>query len=272
MKSILLNADNDRGWPARYRAALAVARTFVARIRCVQTTPFADTGEGFFGYFPYPEVARELDEIGRQHRARAEEQLRGDGVEWDWQRVMETQAQTLIRWSRLSDVTVVSTGGGPGGEPRAEDLALAGTVAIHARGPILAVPSGLIDFDPLGTALIAWNGSPEAASALRSALPLLKQAEAVILVAVGEGVSPARAFTAEDAIDYLRRHAVACNLRAWNQHDGSVSGALLDAAAGLDADYIVAGAYGHTRLRESVLGGATRTLLTDAPIPLIMAH
>jgi nucleotide-binding universal stress UspA family protein len=272
MKSILLNAANDPGWFDRYQVALELARCFSGRLRCVQATPFFDTGEGFFAFYPYPEIAGELHEIGRQHRARTEDQLRADGCAWSWhEEALEDQTQALIRWSRLSDVTVISTGASTDDKPRRDDLAMAGAVTVHARGPILAVPPGLGQFDPLGTALIAWNGSPEAAGALRAALPLLRRAKAAHLVSVGEQAPPA-SFTAEDATSYLERHDVACAVHPWTRQDQSVAAALLDAAAALGADYIVAGAYGHTRLREAVLGGTTRQLLRSSTIPLLLTH
>lgn len=272
MRSILLNAANDRGWESRYGVARTLARAFAGHLHCLQATPFVDTGEGFFGFYPYPEIARELHEVGRQHRTRAEDRLRGEGVDWDWQEVMDDQAQALIRRSRLADILVVSTGAKAQGKPGTEDLAMAGSIAIHARGPVLAVPPELTEFDPLGTALIAWNGSPEAAGALRSGLPLLKQAKAVRLMAVGGDNPDPRRFTVEDALGYLKRHDVDGEARPWKPHDVTVASALLDAAAALDADYIVAGAYGHTRLREAVLGGTTRGLLCHSTIPLLITH
>jgi len=272
MKAILLNADSDLGWTARYCAALPLARAFDGHVLCVQNTPFAETRDRFFGYYPYPEIAAELHEQDRQHRLRAEERLRHDGIEWDWLESSDGPAQTLLWRSRLADLTIVTSDGYDRDDLGTDALVLAGTLAIHARGPILAVPADLAAFDPLGTAVIAWNGSPEAASALRQGLPLLGRARNVSLVAVAEEGASEPPFTAGEAVKYLARHGVHCEDHGWDRGDGPVAEVVLDAAAALKADYIVAGAYGHTRMREAILGGTTRALLRNSLIPLLMAH
>jgi nucleotide-binding universal stress UspA family protein len=272
MKSILLNADKDTGWASRYTVALALARAFSGWVHCVQSTPLADTGESFFGYFPYPEIAREIQERGRQHRNRAEVELRESGVQWDWLEVMGAQTEALTWRSGLADIIVLSSGAKQEGALAPDFLELAGTVVTHVRTPILAVPPDIANFDPLGTALVAWNGAPEAANALRGALPVLKHAKKVVLLTASEDDDDARRISAADASVYLARHDIQSKQRLWPRKDRHAAEAVLDAAGAFAADYIVAGAYGHTRLRETVLGGATRGLLRDSPVPLLMAH
>ena len=124
-------------------------------------------------------------------------------------------------------------------------------------------------FDCSGSALVAWNGSYEAAQALRLALPLLHHAPDVQLVTISE--APVET-DAEQAIAYLARHGVSARARERAAGKGGVAEALIECAAEMDAAYVVMGAYGHSRVRETILGGVTRDLLHASPLPLLMAH
>ena len=117
--------------------------------------------------------------------------------------------------------------------------------------------------------MIAWDGSLEASHALRMTLPMLLRASAVHVVTVTEGH---REFPATDAARYLARHGIEAELHGWPAEGRSTAEALNTAADRLSAAYAVMGAYGHTRLREAVLGGATRDMLHEAGVPLLMAH
>ena len=273
MKTVLLNANDDRGWEARYQAALDVARAFGSHLRCVQSTPLADTGDSLLGFFPYPEIAREMTDVAREHRKRVEAKLAVEGVFWDWQEFVGDAAQMLIACSPLADLVIVSSGAEGAHEPGHTDLAVAGTVAINARGPVLAVPPEAKRLNALGTALVAWNGSPESANAVRLALPMLGAATKVLVLTIGEEhPGEGRTFPAIEASEFLSRHTIASELHCWDQERRHVADVILEAAGTLRADYIVAGAYGHSRFREAALGGVTRALLHRSPIPVIMAH
>jgi nucleotide-binding universal stress UspA family protein len=140
---------------------------------------------------------------------------------------------------------------------------------MHARAPVLAVERQVRSVDCFGPAMIAWNGSPEAANALRLSLPLLRNASAIHIVRVTEGKD---GFPPTDASRYLSRHGLASELHRWTAEARSIADALRDAAATLGAAYIVMGAYGHSRFREAVLGGVTRDLLGNCQVPLLLAH
>ena len=117
--------------------------------------------------------------------------------------------------------------------------------------------------------MVAWDGSLESSHALRLTLPMLAPAAAVHVVTVTESHTE---FPATDACHYLARHGIEAELHEWSREGRSTAAALLAAASNLSASYIVMGAYGHTRLREAVLGGATRDMLQTSPFPLLMAH
>jgi nucleotide-binding universal stress UspA family protein len=146
-------------------------------------------------------------------------------------------------------------------------------VVLNCGRPVLLTPA-LGEFDTVGNRpLVAWNGSMEAARAVTAAIPLLKRAQKVTLAlfdpAIGNddhGEEPGA-----DIALYLARHGVQVEVQ---RSDVSVDtgNAILSLAADINADLLVMGAYGHTRLREMMLGGATRTVLASMTLPVLMVH
>jgi len=270
MKSLLLNANNDGGWNARLQVALDISRAFGSHLNCVQAMPIIDAIGSPVWFVPYPDLAQNFIDAGEQHRALAETRLQGEGVSWDWFSVTGEPSYAIVERSGLADLIVVSSPGGKSGGPADYDVPVAANICTHARGPVLAAPTQLKRFDPLGTALVAWNGSMESAHALRLSLPMLAKATKVFVLTVTEDKT--HKFPATEASAYLSRHDIASELHCWDREGRKVADVVLDAASTLGADYIVAGAYGHSRFREAVLGGATRGLLSDSPIPVLMAH
>lgn len=269
MKAILLYANDDSGMESRLQAALDLARAFGAHLTCIQVTPFDAfiMGDPFGGVYALPMVLEAVRKAEDEHRTRLETRLRAEGVSWDWRRYDGSPAQMVANRSRLSDIIVLSlpeTGSGYDGP-----LSMVGDVALHARAPVLAVPQRTRGFDCLGPALVAWNGALEAAHALRLNLPMLRKASSVCIVTIVEEKSE---FPATDASEYLARHGIKSELHEWPGAERSTSEELLDAARTLGGSYLVMGAYGRSRLRESILGGTTREMLHNGGMPLLLAH
>jgi nucleotide-binding universal stress UspA family protein len=132
--------------------------------------------------------------------------------------------------------------------------------------PVLALPPGFSG-DLGRTVLVAWNGSREATRAVHDALPLLREAKRVVLSTVGDEA----ATTLEAAAAMLRRHGLAVQAHKLDELDGNAGEVLLAQAAAHAADLLVMGAYGHTRLRELVFGGATRHVLREATLPVLFS-
>ena len=270
MKSVLLYANPDPGLEARLQAALEVTRTFEGHLTCLQVTPYDSfiMGDPFGGIYALPTVVEQVQKTAEEHRTRIEARLGGEGVAWDWLRFDGAPGQMIVDRARLADLIVLSL---PGDEVSSGQgaQAIAADVLVHARSPVLAVPQERRGFSVLGRALVAWDGSIEASHALRLNLPMLKRAARVHVVTIANGHEE---FPATDASHYLARHGVESELNEWPQGGRTTAAALLDAASSLAADYIVMGAYGHTRMREAVLGGATRDMLRESRLPLLMAH
>jgi nucleotide-binding universal stress UspA family protein len=152
--------------------------------------------------------------------------------------------------------------------PRPEDVALA------SGRPILMVPyAGR--FEHLGhRVLVGWDASREATRAVADAMPLLTAAASVTVITVdaekessGHGEVPGG-----DIALHLARHGVRANVERTVSVRIGIGNTLLSRASDLEADLLVMGAYGHSRVRELLLGGATRTVLASATLPLLMAH
>ena len=121
--------------------------------------------------------------------------------------------------------------------------------------------------------LVAWNGGRESARALAEALPYLHKAnEVTVLVVHDEPSTELQTALGTDAVNHLKHHGINVALHRARIRDGGVGATLIAEARRLNADLIVMGGYGHSRLREWLLGGTTDELLHNAPIPLLVAH
>jgi nucleotide-binding universal stress UspA family protein len=121
--------------------------------------------------------------------------------------------------------------------------------------------------------LVAWNGSRESARALAEALPYLRKAKEAVVVVVDEtSATEGQAIVGKDAIKHLRHHGITAVLHRATVRDSDVGATLIAEAKRLKADLIVMGGYGHSRLREWLMGGATYELLHKSPVPLLIAH
>ena len=147
------------------------------------------------------------------------------------------------------------------------------TVVLNSGRPVLVVPyAGKADGE-VKRALVAWDGGLAASRAIAGALPLLAQAAStdVLVFDNGDQKDAHGEQPGADLALYLARHGVKANVIE-RRISGDTGEALLSAAADLGSDLIVMGAYGHTRFREVVLGGVTRTVLESMTVPVLMAH
>jgi nucleotide-binding universal stress UspA family protein len=145
-------------------------------------------------------------------------------------------------------------------------------VAINSPSPVLVLPQRGKHGGTFERVMVAWNASPEAARTVRLALPLLVRARHVELAIFDEDSSSARA-PEDDAnlVQFLARHGVTAEV-CRHQPRGEVGNALLVLAEDHKTDLLVMGCYGHSRYREILLGGVSRTVLRRLPLPVLLAH
>jgi len=268
MKNILLHIHDDDEQGARLAVALDIARQANGHLSCIQVTPVeAFGGDPYGGLFGMAALIDTIHDQDKALRLATERRLASAGVAWDWRCFDGNVVETLIDQALLADVVVLSQPStSRHGRPPA---AIVGDVVLYARCPVLMVPQGQQQFDLAGPAVVAWNGSAESAHALRLALPVLTHAAGVHIVEVSD---EAARVPASEAAQWLSRHGIAADVHDWPAKGRRISVALLHAASELGAAFMVMGAYGHSRLRETVLGGVTRELIASATVPLLMAH
>jgi nucleotide-binding universal stress UspA family protein len=269
MKSILLHVYEDTGFESRLQAALAVARSFEGHITCLHATPFEDylDADPWVAARLPEEFSDKMKEMREELQARIEARLAVEGVAWDWVHQDDRMSSALIRYSILSDVVVLSQAGHA--FERSDPRPLAAKVATSSRAPVLAVPEQFGQLRTDAPVVIAWNGTPESAAAARAALPLLRLAPQVRLLQVREKLSR---YPRDLVARYLSRHGVHVDVMEIRPTHASIAEDIADVSMKEGAGLVVMGAYGHSRLREFLLGGVTHDLIANCPIPLLLAH
>ena len=138
--------------------------------------------------------------------------------------------------------------------------------------PVVVVPYIQKDGLKLDRILVCWDGSRSAARAIADSLPFLKYGKLIEIVMVATGSGKADELPGVDLGEHLARHDLDVEVKRLVAGDIDVSNVVLSYAADCAADFIVMGGYGHSRLREFVLGGATRGILQSMTVPVLMAH
>ncbi|MBX6747324.1 MAG: universal stress protein, partial [Acetobacteraceae bacterium] len=268
LKDILVHLDATEQARTRLRLAADLARQHDAHLTgllVVDVMLPAITGADMGGGAMLAELLEQMRQDALADAAKVEaafrEQLRRDGIAGEWRQVEGPTPEIVALHARYADLVML------GQEDPDAGLPTAGPVieqALFNTGrPVLLVPyAGR--FDTLGrNVLIGWNASREAARAVNDALPLIAQAETATVLAInprrgldGHGEEPGA-----DIARHLARHGVKVKVEHTTATDVSDGEVLLNYAADLSADLLVIGGYGHSRFRELVLGGVTRTLL-----------
>ena len=179
-----------------------------------------------------------------------------------------TTAELAAACARYSDLVILGRG-------QLDDMArrLFAALLSGSGRPVLLVPDNAAVTSPFERALVAWKPSPQASRALHDALPFLRQARAVEVIEVGEPDQEASSPNAEKTLlAHLSRHGIGAHfIRREGFHLHSAL-PIMQHAALTGADLIVAGGYSHSRAREQVLGGVTRSLLEESACPVLFSH
>lgn len=194
---------------------------------------------------------------------------------WSAERIISPQgslARNVALRSRFSDLVVLRAPYGSTQHADAEGV-LEGAL-LSAAVPVLVLPSGSVPSSPRPEKIIvAWNESAEALAAVRAALPLLKAADQVRVTVIDPPRhGPDRSDPGGPLSVYLARHGVKVEIDVIGKSLPRVSDVLIRHATDRSADMVVMGAYGRSRLREAILGGATRDMLEASPLPVFMQH
>lgn len=212
----------------------------------------------------------EADEV----LAHANDRLGKSGVRWSAESgvaQISDLGRHVAHRARFSDLVVMPR---PYGADRgSETEAIVEAALFEGHAPVLVVPDGGPLLQQPGTVLAAWNESVEALTAVRRALPFLKRADLVRVVVIDPPThGPERSDPGGLLSQMLARHGVKCEIDVLSKTMSRVSDVLNRHTADTAADMLVMGAYGHSRFREAILGGATRNMLEQASLPVFLAH
>lgn len=173
----------------------------------------------------------------------------------------------VVKQARCADLFIATRPYGEAKSAAWPDLVEA--VLFGSGRAMLIVPPGQHRQGPFETVLVAWNGSRESARALREGLEFIEQAARTVVLVVDP---PTDGMPCADLKAHLAHHNVVAEVVTAESEDRPIAEIILEEARRISADLIIMGAYGHTRLREQVFGGATRDMLTTSESPILVAH
>lgn len=189
------------------------------------------------------------------------------GIKTAWRSALAEPTAYLVEQARAADLVVVGRHGPADGDPGLMGIS-AGALLMEIGRPVIVAPPG-IERLSAERVVVAWKDTREARRAVQDALPFLSRADAVHVVVAGPG---AHQEGAEDVASYLSDHGVSVTTHLLPSLEIGASDEILRFAQREGADLIVMGAYGHTRLREWIFGGATRDVLRTMPVCCLMSH
>jgi nucleotide-binding universal stress UspA family protein len=204
--------------------------------------------------------------------ARFEKAAQSAGVSFEARKLdctMVGAADLFGQLARRSDLSIVAQA-----EPNrlaGEELIIEAALFQSGR-PLIVVPYIQKDGHTLDRVLVGWDGSSTAARAIGDAMPFLRRAKAVDVVIVATERAKRDEITGAAMGHHLARHGIKVEVKRLTAGDTDVANTILSYAADASADFIVMGGYGHSRLREFILGGATRGILESMTVPVLMSH
>lgn len=273
-KTILVHIDPGKRCSARVEVAIRLARQHDAHLVALHAlAPFEPPGYVMAEMGPAIIEAQRRVAATEMARTEAEftKQASAAGLRnIEWRTAIDDPVEAMTLHARYADLVVI------GQAESSDDSHIAADfperLVLAAGRPVLVLPS-VGSFATIGKRiLVAWNPSREATRAITDAIPLLRLADNVHVMAVNPKAGEHGTVPGADIGLYLARHGVRVEIKTDHGAEIDVGNELLSRAADLDADLIVMGAYGHSRLKEWVLGGATRTILESMTAPVLMSH
>ena len=282
MKTILLPVEDDLSTGSTIDTAAQLARAFDAYIEGFHLTadpPLITSADAFSGAMiatdpdprPWAERVQACKALFEQ-RLTAQGLTAGDGADgarFAWHDSTEpTGRDFLSAYARVFDITVLTRPQSVADGPRMGELEAA--LFESGRPVLLAPPEGGGDLGR--NIMIAWNGTPEAVRAVAFAKPLLRRAEHVAVAVLPN--SQTAVPSGESLVRYLRLNGISSEVSkvSGDMNADARGAAFLAEAQRLGSDLVVKGAYTQSRLRQMIFGGATRHIVTEATVPVLLAH
>jgi len=194
------------------------------------------------------------------------------GVSAEWATVSVNSASAGDQFGRIARRFDLAIVGQPEPEPKAAEQKITESALFDSGRPVIFVP--YIQKAPLklDRVMVCWDGSRPATRAIADAMPLLERARGVEVVIVANERGKQTEIEGADMGQHLARHGLAVEVHRITRGDIDVADALLSHAADAGTDFMVMGGYGHSRLREFVLGGVTHSILRAMTVPVLISH
>ncbi|HZP79178.1 MAG TPA: universal stress protein [Pseudolabrys sp.] len=277
MKSILIPTEDHDAMPAVLEAARLVARAFDSYMEGFSVRPSVGS---YVTVEPVSGLAiSAADESDAAHQAQVQFEsfmeshgvprasgAEASGFSYAWPRTEASDDAHIGSHGRVFDLIAL---GRPGRAPQNPRMPPLEEALFESGRPVLIVPS--TPPRSIGqNVLVSWNGSTEQARTNEAALPLLRMAEKVTVLAVEGGITPGP--SVEEAALHLRRNGIRATALTMKRGTRTTGEVILDQAAALGCDLLVKGAYTQSRFRQMIFGGMTQHILANAALPVLMAH
>jgi nucleotide-binding universal stress UspA family protein len=271
-KTIVVHLSGAPESAARVELAVAMAERYQAKLIGIAAADFARAIAFEVGYVD-PVMIEQAEADATAARAAAEAQFNkavaGRSLSAECRLIKTAPTNAVVSESFAGDLIII-------GQSRSETAALTtqldrDEVVFESAAPVLVVPTGSSS-GAFNRVVIGWKPTRETARAVHEALPLLREAKEIIVLSVADDRRYADALYDVDITAALSRHGLRVERAVIGASDLGVGKSLRDEAERRGAELIVTGAYGHSRLREWILGGVTQDLLDLSSIPVLMAH
>jgi len=255
--------------------AISIAEMFAAHAAAVAFNYDPIVPPTLMGGIPasfIEEQRAENDKAARDALGKFEAAAKRAGVSFDARMIgasLAGSADTFGAMARRFDLSVIGQGEPDKAAP--EEIIIEGALFGSGR-PVIVVPYIQKNGLKLDRVVVAWDGSRNAARAIGDAMPLFRKANAVEVVIVASERPKSDEVAGADIGHHLARHGLKVEVKRIVATETDVADTLLSHVADTAADLMVMGGYGHSRLREFVLGGATRGILSSMTIPVLMSH
>ena len=274
LKDIVVNLSGRAAQDFAADYATSIAATFGAHVAGIAFLYEPVIPDGTLGGIPVDLIELQREENSKAANAavgRFEAATKTAGVSAET-RVLDATlggaAALFGQIARRFDVAVVGQAQREHGA--SEELMIEGALFESGR-PVVVVPYIQEQGLTLNRVLACWDGGRMSARAIADAMPFLERAKAVDIVIVAEERKNDE-ITGANMTEHLARHGVTANVKRIARGDLAIADVILDYAADSGADFMVMGGYGHSRLREFILGGVTRGILGSMTVPVLMSH
>lgn len=275
IKKIIVHVDNTVACENRIDTAIELAIQHDAEltsIYVIPSYPMPTYYEAQISLEILAEVDKSARKSARQAQHRYEKMAADAGLATSTIIEEGNLISVLSKHARYADLILL--GQDDEDDPLSLGEALADNIVLEGGTPCLVIPRKSTREQMGKRVLVAWNASREAARVIKDALPVLKRAESIELLSIDSDALEVdeNCDQGKDILAYLTRHGIAAEHYIERNKDLSPGDAILARVSETEADMIVMGAYGHSRLRETILGGATRKILKQMTVPVFISH